>query len=72
MGNATSIFNLMRDINGSIGIALMTTFLARRSQVHQNHLVAHVTAGNPQTLRMLQGMRANFIEHGADGVTASR
>ena len=72
MGNATSIFNLMRNIGGSIGIALMTTFLARRSQVHQNHLVANVTAGSPQTLRMLQGMRANLIAHGADGVTASR
>jgi hypothetical protein len=50
----------------------MTTLLARRSQLHQNHLVAKVTAGNPQTLRLLQGMRANFVAHGADGVTASR
>ncbi len=72
MGNATSIFNLMRNIGGSVGIALMTTFLARRSQVHQNHLVANVTAGSPQTARLLQGMRANFIAHGFDGVTATR
>jgi MFS transporter, DHA2 family, multidrug resistance protein len=28
MGNATSIFNLMRNIGGSLGIAIMTTFLA--------------------------------------------
>src|SRR5581483_7347244 len=46
IGNATSIFNLMRNIGGSFGIASMTTFLARRSQVHQNHLTAHITAGN--------------------------
>jgi DHA2 family multidrug resistance protein len=72
MGNATSIFNLMRNIGGSIGIALMTTFLARRAQVHQNHLVANVTAGSSQTARLLQGMRANFIAHGIDGVTATR
>jgi len=72
MGNATSIFNLMRNIGGSIGIALMTTFLARRVQVHQNHLVAKVTAGSSQTARLLQGMRANFIAHGIDGVTATR
>ena len=71
MGNATSIFNLMRNIGGSVGIALMTTFLARRSQVHQNHLVANVTAGSPQTARLLQGLRANFVAHGIDGVTAS-
>ena len=72
MGNATSIFNLMRNIGGSVGIALMTTFLARRAQVHQNHLVANVTAGSPQTARLLQGLRANFIAHGTDSVTASR
>jgi hypothetical protein len=34
-----------------------------------NHLGVTVTAGNPQTLRLLQGMRANFVAHGADGVT---
>ena len=32
MGNATSIYNLMRNIGGSFGIATMTTFLARRSR----------------------------------------
>jgi len=72
MGNATSIFNLMRNIGGSVGIAIMTTFLARRTQMHQNHLVANVTAGNPKTLQMLYGMHANFIAHGTDAVTASR
>jgi DHA2 family multidrug resistance protein len=71
MGNATSIFNLMRNIGGSVGIATMTTFLARRSQVHQNHLVAHVRAGSPQTYQMLEGMKRNFFLHGFDPVTAS-
>ncbi len=72
MGNATSIFNLMRNIGGSVGIAIMTTFLARRTQLHQSHLVANVRPGDVKTLQMLQGMRANFLLHGADGVTASR
>jgi DHA2 family multidrug resistance protein len=71
MGNATSIFNLMRNIGGSIGIAIMTTFLARRTQMHQNHLVAKITAGNIKTLQYLQGLRANFYAHGTDAVTAS-
>ena len=72
MGNATSIFNLMRNIGGSVGIAIMTTFLARRSQLHQNHLVENVTPGSLETLRLLQGLRANFFLHGTDSVTASR
>jgi len=33
MGNATSMFNLMRNIGGSMGIASATTFLYRRQQL---------------------------------------
>ena len=72
MGNATSIFNLMRNIGGSVGIAIMTTFLARRAQVHQSHLVAHIVPGSSQTARLLRGLQANFYAHGTDAVTASR
>ncbi len=43
MGNATGIFNLMRNLGGSFGIATATTLLARRSQFHQGHLVEHLT-----------------------------
>ena len=32
MGNATSIFNLMRNIGGSIGIAAVTTLSSRHSR----------------------------------------
>jgi len=43
MGNATGIFNLMRNIGGSIGISLATTFVARHAQDHQTTLAAHFT-----------------------------
>ena len=72
MGNATSIFNLMRNIGGSVGIAVMATFLSRRAQVHQNHLIENITPGSGQAYRMLHGMQANFYAHGSDAVTASR
>ena len=38
MGNATSIFAVLRNIAGSFGIAIMTTLLARRAQFHQFRL----------------------------------
>lgn len=72
MGNATSIYNLMRNIGGSFGIASMTTLLARRSQLHQNHLIAKIGAGDLSTRRTLQGMQAWFHLHGSDNYTASR
>jgi DHA2 family multidrug resistance protein len=42
MGNATGIFNLFRNVGGSIGVALMTTLLAQRSQFHQSRLIERV------------------------------
>ena len=72
MGNATSIFNLMRNIGGSFGIAIMTTFVVRRTQIHQNHLVHNIAAGDLETRRMLEGMRNWFYLSGADSYTAFR
>jgi DHA2 family multidrug resistance protein len=65
IGNAAGIYNLMRNIGGSIGIASMTTMLVRGSQVHQNYLVAHLTADSPSTLQALQGLQARLHVAGA-------
>ena len=43
MGNATAIFNLLRNLGGSFGVAIVTTMLTRRAQFHQVHLVEHLT-----------------------------
>jgi MFS transporter, DHA2 family, multidrug resistance protein len=72
MGNATSIYNLMRNIGGSFGIATMTTFLARRSQVHQQQLVGHITPYDHQTQMTFRGMQAWFMTHGASSSDAAR
>ena len=54
MGNATGIFNLMRNIGGSVGIATVTTLLARRAQFHQTTLAAHVTTYDPHVYSVVQ------------------
>lgn len=43
LGNATGIYNLMRNIGGSIGISMVTTLLARGAQAHQALMVSHLT-----------------------------
>ncbi len=58
IGNATGIFNLMRNIGGSIGISVVTTLLSRSAQIHQAILVSHLTPYDPefqQRLHVLQG-----------------
>ncbi len=72
MGNATSLFNLMRNIGASIGIATVTTMIALKAQVHTNDLGAHVSAYSPATQLMLQQMKSAMIAAGADPATATR
>jgi DHA2 family multidrug resistance protein len=43
MGTASGIYNLLRNLGGSFGVAFVTTMLSRRAQFHQNHLVEHLT-----------------------------
>jgi MFS transporter, DHA2 family, multidrug resistance protein len=47
IGNATGIYNLMRNIGGSIGISAVTTMLARSAQTHQALMVSHLTPYDP-------------------------
>jgi DHA2 family multidrug resistance protein len=60
MANATSIYNLLRNIGAAIGIALMTTFLARGAQEHQTYLVAHMTPYDSAYQQQLQGLQAGL------------
>ena len=46
MGNASGIYNLLRNLGGSFGVAFVTTILARREQFHQARLVDHLTPFN--------------------------
>jgi DHA2 family multidrug resistance protein len=46
MGNATGLFNMLRNIGGSIGIAMATTALIRRAALHQNEIGANLSASS--------------------------
>lgn len=72
MGNATSIFNVMRNIGGSIGISAVATIYARTTQSNTNILGSYITQYNEQTRRMLQGMAGFLIGKGGDPPTAMK
>ncbi len=46
IGQATGLFNLLRNEGGSIGISMSSTILARHAQMHHAHLTEHFTSGN--------------------------
>src|SRR6266702_2385860 len=56
IGNASGIFNLMRNIGGSIGISIASTLLIRRSSVHQNEIINSVPRTGQQFQNSLHGM----------------
>ena len=65
IGNATGIFNLMRNIGGSVGIALVTTFIARGAQRHQALLLGRLTPYDPVYQQWLGGGEAALAARGA-------
>ena len=58
MNNASAIFNLLRNMGGSFGVAFVTTILARRAQFHQSRLVDHLTAFNPAFTSRLEELKS--------------
>ena len=63
MGNATGLFNLMRNLGGSVGIAAVTTMLERGAQAHQALLVSHLTPYDPAFLQRLAALQAVLSRH---------
>ena len=72
IGNASGIYNLMRNIGGSVGIAAVTTALVRGAQVHQSYLAAHLTAGDSTLSTMIQGLQGKLFLGGASAYDAHR
>lgn len=72
LGNATAAFNVVRNLGGSSGVALVSTLLARWSQQHQTALVGHVDVWDPETAARLAAWAERFAAQGADPFTAER
>ena len=70
--NATAAYGMLRNLGGSVGISVVTTLLARRSQVHQATLVSHITAWDPETHDRLTRWASHFATRGSDAFTAER
>ncbi len=71
MGNATSLFNLMRNIGASMGISAVTTLQFRQMQSHINILGTHVNSSSPAAQQTFQGLQRVFTSRGADAITAA-
>ncbi len=60
VGNGSGIFNLMRNVGGSIGISIAQTLLTRRSAAHQNDIINSVPVSGQQFQNSLQGAQQSL------------
>ena len=72
MGNATSLFSLMRNLGGGIGIAVTASILARKQQVYVSTLGEHVDAYSLRAQQAMETLRQGFMAAGSDPYTAGQ
>ena len=70
--SASGLFNMMRNLGGAIGIAMLQTFLTKREQYHSNVLSQSVSLFQQATRARIEQLTQYFLNHGVtDPATAS-
>ncbi|MBV7529546.1 DHA2 family efflux MFS transporter permease subunit [Chitinophaga sp. sic0106] len=70
IGQGAAFTGMMRQLGGSFGVALITTFMTRRTQMHRSDMVAYIDTNNPDVVNRINGLTANFMSKGFDMATA--
>ncbi|TKC88474.1 DHA2 family efflux MFS transporter permease subunit [Trinickia terrae] len=69
--SASGLFNLMRNLGGAIGIAVASTMLNDRLNLHYERLDEHLNAGRPVVESILQAQTAHLAAVGGDVLNAA-
>ncbi len=72
VGNASGIFNFLRNIGGSIGISAVNTIAQRHLQTHRNDLVHNFTNANPLLIRQLSILGQEMSRHAGPRIAQLR
>jgi DHA2 family multidrug resistance protein len=70
IGNASGLYNLFRNIGGSIGISVVNTIVARHEQLHRNELARSLNLARPDVRSAVQGMQQYLAAQGASPADA--
>jgi MFS transporter, DHA2 family, multidrug resistance protein len=69
-GSASGLFNMMRNMGGSVGIASLATLLTNREQFHSNRLGESISLFSPETQARISQLTQYFVSRGSDLSTA--
>ncbi|WP_276134082.1 DHA2 family efflux MFS transporter permease subunit [Polluticoccus soli] len=64
IGQGASFTGMMRQLGGSFGIALITTFMARQTVTHRGALVSNLDINDPGVIQRIKGIQASFMAKG--------
>jgi DHA2 family multidrug resistance protein len=71
-GSASGLFNMMRNLGGAVGIAVLQTLLTKREQYHSNVLSQSVSLFEQATRTRIEQLTQYFLNHGvADHAAAT-
>jgi DHA2 family multidrug resistance protein len=70
IGQGAAFTGMMRQLGGSFGVALITTFLSRKNMTHRSDLVSKLDANNPAVQQRIQAMQHGFINKGMNADVA--
>ncbi len=71
MKGASGLYNLMRNLGGAVGLAVINTLLTDRSALHYARLSEAVNWGNDEALRQLDMMARSLDAQGIEGQTGA-
>jgi DHA2 family multidrug resistance protein len=72
LAQGTGLYNLTRQLGGSLGIAIMATLLSRFTQSQKARLAEHVSTYDPATLDRLTTLTRGMMARGMDAITAKQ
>ena len=72
LAQGTGMFNLTRQLGGSLGIAISATLLSRFTAQSRALLAEHVVVGDPLTTSRLDGLTRALVAKGADLLSAKQ
>ncbi|SMG12458.1 DHA2 family efflux MFS transporter permease subunit [Sphingobacterium psychroaquaticum] len=64
IGEGAAFTGMSRQLGGSFGIALITTFISRDTQHHRVDLISHLDPSRFEVQQRIAGMQSNFVSKG--------
>jgi DHA2 family multidrug resistance protein len=68
--DASGLYNMARNLGGSLGLALLGVFIDRRTEFHSDAIRETVSANSPLVQERVAGMAAGFMQNSGDGASA--